>query len=80
MTHQQREHIPAPSRRPGRLHLGLALLIALALAPAGRAQAPTALTGTVPGAGLVVTVTEGPHEPRSIGSYALRLYTPLDPA
>ena len=28
----------------------------------------------------VVTVTDGPHEPHSLGSYALRLYKPLDPA
>ena len=27
----------------------------------------------------MVTATEGAHEPRSIGSYALRLYAPLDP-
>ena len=37
------------------------------------------LTGTVPANGLIVTVTEGPGEPRSIGSYALRLYEPLHP-
>ena len=37
------------------------------------------LTGTVPANRLIVTVTEGPGEPRSIGSYALRVYEPLHP-
>ena len=39
----------------------------------------TTLTGTVPANTLIVTVTEGPGEPRSIGSYALRVYDPLHP-
>ena len=34
----------------------------------------------IPGPDFVVTVTEGPGEPRSIGSYAIRLYSPYDQA
>ena len=45
------------------------------------AQSPEpAFVGRIPGTGFVVTVTEGPGEPRSIGSYAIRLYSPYDPA
>lgn len=33
----------------------------------------------MPGTGVVITVTEGTGEPRSTGSYAVRLYVPLDP-
>ena len=40
----------------------------------------TVLDGVIPGSDAVVTVAEGPREPRSIGSYALRLYLPYDPA
>lgn len=52
----------------------------LLLPGTGYPQSPVHLVGTVPGTGAVVTVTEGPGEPRSIGSYAIRLYRPLDPA
>lgn len=37
------------------------------------------ISKTVPGTGWNVTVTEGPLEPRSIGSYALRFYVPYEP-
>lgn len=37
------------------------------------------ISKSVPGTGWKVTVTEGPLEPRSIGSYALRFYVPHDP-
>lgn len=37
------------------------------------------ISKTVPGTGWKVTVTEGPLEPRSIGSYALRFYVPYEP-
>ena len=37
------------------------------------------LTGRIPANRLIVTVTEGPGEPRSIGSYALRVYDPAHP-
>ena len=58
------------------------LLILLILpVPRGTAEdAAVRLAGTVPGTTLVVTASEGPKEPRSIGSYALRLYAPFDPA
>ena len=35
--------------------------------------------GHTNGSGWVVTVSESESEPRSIGSYAIRLYIPLDP-
>ena len=56
------------------------LLLMLGMACAAQPQAPEPLVGTVPETDLVITVTEGPGEPRSIGSYALRLYAPYDPA
>ena len=37
------------------------------------------ISKTVPGTGWKVTATEGPLEPRSIGSYALRFYVPYEP-
>lgn len=37
------------------------------------------ISKTVPGTEWKVTVTEGPFEPRSIGSYALRFYVPYEP-
>lgn len=37
------------------------------------------ISKSVPGTAWLVTVTEGPLEPRSIGSYALRFYVPHDP-
>ena len=37
------------------------------------------ISKSVPGTAWRVTVTEGPLEPRSIGSYALRFYVPFDP-
>lgn len=43
-------------------------------------QTPRELVGSLPGTTLVVTVTEGSREPRSIGSYSLRPYAPSDPA
>ncbi len=33
----------------------------------------------MPQTGNLITVTEGQGEPRSIGSYAVRLYAPVDP-
>lgn len=56
------------------------LMLATAMTCAAQPQGPEPLAGTVPGTRFVVTVTEGPGEPRSIGSYALRLYAPHDPA
>ena len=45
------------------------------------AQSPEpAFVSRIPGTDFVVTVTEGPGEPRSIGSYAIRLYSPYDQA
>ena len=44
------------------------------------AQSPRHLERRLPGTTLLVAATEGSREPRSIGSYALRLYAPLDPA
>ena len=38
-----------------------------------------AIAETMPGTDWRVTVSEGPREPASIGSYALRLYVPFDP-
>ena len=60
-----------------------ALLLVALIASAPRtnsAEPPRHLEGRVPGTTLIVTATEGSQEPRSIGSYALRLYAPLDPA
>lgn len=37
------------------------------------------ISKTVPGTEWKLTVTEGPLEPRSIGSYALRFYVPYEP-
>lgn len=37
------------------------------------------ISKSVPGTPWLVTVTEGPLEPRSIGSYALRFYVPHEP-
>ena len=36
------------------------------------------ITATVPGRDWRITASEGPREPASIGSYALRLYVPFD--
>ena len=44
------------------------------------AQTPRQLEGRLPGTTLIVTATGEPREPRSTGSYALRLYAPFDPA
>ena len=56
------------------------LLLGTCLPGPGYAQSPEPFVGRVPGTEFVVTVTEGPGEPRSIGSYAIRLYSPYDPA
>ncbi len=59
---------------------GLFLLNAFGLPIVSHAQLPEPFIGEIPGTEFVVTVTEGPGEPRSIGSYAVRLYMPHDPA
>ena len=41
------------------------------------AAPPARFELSMPGTGVVITVTEGPGEPRSVGSYAVRLYMPL---
>ena len=57
------------------------LLLGTSLPGNTYAQSPEpAFVGRLPGTDFVVTVTEGPSEPRSIGSYAIRLYRPYDPA
>ena len=43
-------------------------------------QPARTLVRASPSGDRLVTVTEGPHEPYSLGTYALRLYNPLDPA
>ena len=58
----------------------IALLAVLATTGAAAdAHEQGTLAARVPGKKWVVTVNEGPHEPRSIGSYAVRIYTPYDP-
>ena len=58
------------------------VVVAFDAAPAQPAAAAGGDTRTLSarsdGGALLVTVAEGPHEPRSIGSYALRLYAPRD--
>lgn len=56
------------------------LLASIPLSGGSQPAEPTVLGGVIPGTDAVVTVSEGPREPRSIGSYALRLYLPYDPA
>ena len=48
--------------------------------PTVSAETLRQLEGRLPGTTLIVTATEGSREPHSIGSYALRLYAPYDPA
>jgi hypothetical protein len=61
-------------RRMNGLAAGFALLLAL---PASAADGPAILQGTLPGKQkLLIVVTEGRLEPRSIGSYAVRVYGP----
>lgn len=52
------------------------LLASIPLAALGQPDNATTLDGTIPGTDLAVTVIEGSWEPKSIGSYAIRLYTP----
>ena len=66
------------TRSTGWLCGALVLLLAAAGHAALGHQRGTVLTGTVPGTVLAVTVAEGPAEPRSIGSYAVRVYEVRD--
>lgn len=59
---------------------GLILLFAMGVPLPGYSQDAEPLVAHIPQTNLMVTVTEGPGEPRSIGSYALRLYRFHDPA
>ena len=69
--------------RTDRLRSPPALIVLLALVvstpPIIPGEAPRHLAERLPGTPLIVTATEGPGEPRSIGSYALRLYSPYEP-
>ena len=57
------------------------LLLGTSLPGNTYAQSPEpAFVGRIPGTDFVVTVTEGPGEPRNIGNYAIRLYSPYDQA
>ena len=57
------------------------LLLGTSLPGNTNAQCPEpTFVGRIPGTDFMVTVTEGPGEPRSIGSYAIRLYSPYDPS
>ena len=67
-------------RGPLRAISALALAAVVVVPQASPAQSDRELAGTLPGTALVVTATEGSREPRSIGSYALRLYAALDTA
>ena len=85
---QSQESLVAERRRLPRVHpatrkkLTLARIALLATIAATGSAADAHEQGTlaarVPGTKWVVTVNEGPHEPRSIGSYAVRIYTPYD--
>ena len=68
------------TRSPGWRYGALGLLLAAAGHTALGYQRETVLTVTLPGTDLAVTVAEGPAEPRSIGSYAVRVYEVRDSA
>ena len=58
---------------------GLFLLFATGVPLAGYSQNSEPLVAHIPQSKFVVTVTEGPGEPNSIGSYAVRLYKSHNP-
>ena len=72
-------HLPR-AYPPGRNKRALACIALLAAAgTTADAHERGTLAARVPGTKWAVTVNEGPHEPHSIGSYAVRVYTPHDP-
>ena len=68
--------MPASAKYPYLWALAMCLLVGMPLLGGSQPPSPTVLGGTIPGTDAVVTVAEGPREPRSAGSYALRLYLP----